>query len=56
MPNMTGGSVERVEVNFANSAAKRGCTVFVVLLLASCEFLANLLSGVRVVDVNALRL
>ena len=53
MPNMTGGGAERVAVNFANITAQCGYTVCVVLLSATCELLADLLFGVRVVDLKA---
>ena len=57
LPNLRGGGAERVAVNLANSFAQRGFAVEMVLLSAIGEFLADLLPGIRVVDlkVNWLR-
>ena len=53
MPHMKGSSAEQVAVNFAKSFVQRNYPVDMVLLSATCKFLADLLFGVRVVDANA---
>lgn len=56
LPDLRGGGAERVAVNLANSFAQRGYTVDIVLLSARGDFLADLLPGVRVVDLQVKRL
>ena len=56
LPNLHGGGAERVAVNLANDFAQRGYSVDMVLLSATGEFLADLLPGIRVVDLKVSRL
>jgi glycosyltransferase involved in cell wall biosynthesis len=56
LPDLRGGGAERVAVNLANSFAQRGYAVDMVLMSAKGEFLADLLHGVRVVDLKVNRL
>ena len=56
LPDLRGGGAERVVVNLANSFAQRGYAVDMVLLSATGEFLADLLPGIRVVDLKVKRL
>ena len=56
VPDLRGGGAERVAVNLANSFAQRGYAVDMVLLSANGEFLADLLPGIRVVDLKVKRL
>ena len=56
IPDLRGGGAERVAVNLANSFVQRGYAVDVVLLSANGELMAELLPGIRVVDLKANRL
>ena len=56
LPDLGSGGAERVAVNLANSFARRGFAVDVVLLSATGVFLADLLPSVRVVDLKINRL
>ena len=56
MPNLQCGGAERVAVNLANSFARRGYVVDMVLLSATGEFLADLLPEVGVVDLQVKRM
>ena len=56
LPDLRGGGAERVAVNLANSFAKRGYAVDMVLLSATGEFLTDLLPGIRVVNMKVGRL
>lgn len=56
LPDLRGGGAERVAVNLANSFAQRGYAVDMILLSATGEFLADLLPGIRVVDLKVKRL
>ena len=56
IPDLGGGGAERVVVNLANSFAQRGFGVDMVLLSATGVFLAELLPGVRVVNLKVNRL
>ena len=56
LPDLRGGGAERVAVNLANSFIQRGYVVDMVLLSATGEFLADLLPGIRVVDMKVSRL
>lgn len=54
--NLRAGGAERVAVNLANGFVQRGYAVDMVLLSATGEFLADLLPGIRVVDLKVKRL
>lgn len=56
LPDLRGGGAERVAVNLANSFARRGHSVDVVLLMATGELLTDLQPGIRVMDLKAQRL
>lgn len=56
LPDLRGGGAERAAVNLANSFAQRGYAVDMVLLSATGQFLADLLPGIRVVDLKVRRL
>ena len=56
LPDLRGGGAERVAVNLANSFVQRGYAVDMVLLSANGELLADLLPGIRVVDLKVNRL
>lgn len=56
LPDLRGGGAERAAVNLANSFIQRGYAVDMVLLSATGEFLADLLLGIRVVDLKVKRL
>ena len=55
-PDLSGGGAERVAVNLANSFAKRGYKIDMVLLSARGEFLGELLQDVKVIDLQVKRL
>ena len=54
--DLGGGGAERVIVNLANSFARRGYAVDMVLLSASGQFLVDLLPSIRVIDLKVKRL
>jgi glycosyltransferase involved in cell wall biosynthesis len=56
MPDLHGGGAERVAVNLANGLAQRGYPVEMVLMSASGVFQTELMTEVRVVDLNVDRL
>lgn len=56
LPDLSGGGAERVAVNLANGFVQRGYAVDVVLLSAAGEFLSDLRSDVRVVDLQVSRM
>lgn len=56
LPDLCGGGAERVAVNLANSFARRGYKVDMVLLLATGEFLVDLRPEIRVMDLQVKRL
>lgn len=56
LPDLCFGGAERVAVTLANSFAKRGYAVDMVLLAATGEFLADLRPEIRVVDLQVKRL
>lgn len=55
LPNLAGGGAERVTVNIANSLARRGYAVDMVLLQAEGELLDALDPTVRLVDLGVKR-
>ena len=55
MPNLRGGGAERVAVNLACAFLERGYAVDMVLLSAEGEFLRDLRSEIRVVDLQVKR-
>lgn len=56
LPDLRGGGAERVAVHLANGFVKRGYSVEVVLLSAAGEFLSDLRSDIRVVDLQVNRI
>lgn len=56
LPHLHGGGAERVAVNLANRLAQRGHAVDMVLLSATGEFLADLHTGIHVVDLKVQRM
>ena len=50
LPSLTGGGAERVMVTLANGFAAQGHAVDLVLATAEGPYLADVVSGVRVVD------
>lgn len=56
LPNLRGGGAERVAVNLANRFIQRGYAVDMVLLSAEGDFLPDLHSEVRVVDLQSPRM
>lgn len=56
LPDLRSGGAERVAVNLANGFTRRGYAVEMVLLSATGTFLADLHPGIRVVDLQVLRL
>jgi glycosyltransferase involved in cell wall biosynthesis len=56
LPHLHCGGAERVAVNLANSFAQRGYDVDMVLLSGTGEFMADLRSEIRVVDLEVKRM
>jgi len=56
LPDLHGGSAERVAVNLANGFTLLGYVVDMVLRKATGEFLSDLLPGIRVIDLQVKRL
>ena len=53
VPSMQGGGAERMMVNLSNEIATRGYAVDLVLVTAVGPYLAEIVAGVRVVDLGA---
>lgn len=56
LPDLRGSGAERVAVSLANAFVRRGYAVDMVLLLATGEFLSELLPEVHVVDLKVSRM
>lgn len=56
LPSLSGGGAERVMVTLVNGFASRGIQVDLVLAKAEGPYLKNVVSGVRIVDLNASRI
>jgi glycosyltransferase involved in cell wall biosynthesis len=56
LPDLRGGGAERVAVNLANSFVMRGHDVDIVLLAAKGEFLSDLRSEIRIIDLKVNRI
>lgn len=55
LPSLAGGGAERVSLNLATEAAARGLTVDLVLCKAEGEYLSELPTSVRIVNLDAPR-